>query len=110
MDFFAEPHNIHVLDSLKAYLSIGDFTKAIQTMSSISGKTIVFTGELEKRSRKAAKIEAEKLGAKVASAVSSKTDFVVVGDQAGPKKIETIQKLGIKVLNETEWEQLINGE
>jgi DNA ligase (NAD+) len=110
LSFFTEAHNLQVLDSFKEYLVVEDYVKPVKATSSISGKVVVFTGELEKRSRKAAKIEAEQLGAKVASAVSSKTDFVVVGAQAGPKKIEQIEKLGIRVLSENDWERLINGE
>jgi DNA ligase (NAD+) len=110
LSFFAEAHNLQVLDSLKKYLTVEDYAKLAKGSSPISGKTVVFTGELEKRSRKAAKIEAEKLGAKVASTVSSKTDFVVVGTKAGPKKVEKIKEIGIKVLSENEWDQLINGD
>ncbi|KAA0893555.1 NAD-dependent DNA ligase LigA [Oryzomonas rubra] len=110
LSFFAEDHNIQVLDSLKKHLTVEDYAKPAKVSSPISGKIVIFTGELEKRSRKAAKIEAEKLGAKVASTVSSKTDFVVVGAQAGPKKIEKIKELGIKVLSESEWDLLINGD
>lgn len=109
LSFFGEAHNIQVLNSLKKYLVIDDFAKLVDVSSPISGRIVVFTGELEKRSRKAAKIEAEKLGAKVASAVSAKTDFVVVGENAGRKKIDKIVELGIKVLSENEWERLING-
>ncbi|MFZ2949249.1 MAG: NAD-dependent DNA ligase LigA [Desulfuromonadaceae bacterium] len=110
LSFFAEAHNLQVLDSLKRYLSVEDYAKLVNVSSPISGKIVVFTGELEKRSRKAAKIEAEKLGAKVASSVSSKTDLVVVGEKAGKKKIDKIIELGIQVLSENEWERLINGE
>jgi DNA ligase (NAD+) len=79
--------------------------------SPISGKIVVFTGELERRGRKEAKIEAEKLGAKVASDVSSKTDYVVVGNNAGERKIEKLKKLSnVEVLDEQGWERLINGE
>lgn len=110
VSFFAEAHNLHVLDSLKKYLTVEDYSKLVNASSPISGKVVVFTGELEKRSRKAAKIEAERLGAKVASSVSAKTNFVVVGENAGKKKIDKIIELGIRVLSENEWEQLINGE
>lgn len=109
LSFFAENHNLQVLDSLKKYLTVEDYDKPVKVFSPISGKIVVFTGELEKRSRKAAKIEAEKLGAKVASDVSVKTDFVVVGTDPG-SKARKAQELGVKVLSEKEWEHLINGE
>ncbi|ABL00667.1 NAD-dependent DNA ligase LigA [Pelobacter propionicus] len=107
VSFFAEAHNIQVLDSLKNYLSVEDFTKPAIISSNISGKIVVFTGELEKRSRKAAKIEAEKFGAKVATDVSRKTDIVIAGTDPG-SKLRKAQELGIKILSEDEWEHLIN--
>lgn len=107
--FFAEAHNIQVLDLLGKYLVVEDYVKPVKVSSAISGKIVVFTGELEKRSRKAAKIEAEKLGAKVASDVSSKTDYVIAGADPG-SKLRKAQALGVTVLSENEWERLINGE
>ena len=108
ISFFTEAHNLQVLDSLNEYLAVEDYAKLVNTASPISTKTVVFTGELEKRSRKAAKIEAEKLGAKVATDVSGKTDYVVVGTDPG-SKLRKAQELGVKVLSEDEWERLING-
>lgn len=108
LGFFAEDHNVQVLKSLKHYLEIEDFAKQTKVLSTISGKIVVFTGEMEKRSRKAAKIEAEKLGAKVASSVSSKTDYVVAGVEPG-SKLRKAQEIGVPILSESEWEQLING-
>jgi DNA ligase (NAD+) len=109
VNFFAEDHNLSVLNSLRKYLLIQDYSRRGNVFSAISGKVIVFTGELDKRSRKAAKIEAEKRGAKVASDVSSKTDFVVAGSEPG-SKLRKAQELGIPILTEKDWEQLIDGE
>lgn len=109
LSFFAEGHNLQVLDSLLKYLTVEDFAKPVKVSSAISGKIVVFTGELEKRSRKAAKIEAEKLGAKVASDVSAKTNYVVAGANPGTK-LRKAQELGIAIYSENAWEQLINGE
>jgi DNA ligase (NAD+) len=94
---------------LKKFLTVEDYAKQLKVASTISGKTVVFTGELEKRSRKAAKIEAEQLGAKVASDVSTKTDYLVAGTAPG-SKLNKAQELGVPVLSEKEWEQLISGE
>jgi len=111
LSFFSENHNIEILNLLKNYLIVEDYAKLVKVSSPVSGKIVVFTGELERRGRKEAKIEAEKLGAKVASDVSSKTDYVVVGSNAGEKKIEKLNKLpNVKVLDENGWERLINGE
>ena len=107
--FFTESHNLQVLDSLKEYLSVEDYARPVKVSSPISSKIVVFTGELEKRSRRAAKIEAEQLGAKVASDVSAKTDYLIAGTDSG-SKLKKAQKLGVPILSENEWERLINGE
>lgn len=109
LNFFSEAHNLQVLYELKNYLDIEDYIKPASVASIISGKIVVFTGELEKRSRKAAKIEAEKFGAKVASDVSVKTDYVIAGADPG-SKLRKAQVLGVTVLSENEWERLIYGE
>jgi DNA ligase (NAD+) len=109
LNFFYEEHNLQALEELKKYLVVEDYSKPTSVASAISGKVVVFTGELVKRSRKAAKIEAEKLGAKVASDVSAKTDYVVVGTDPG-SKLRKAHELGVTVLSENEWESLINGE
>ena len=109
LSFFAEEHNLQVLDSLNVYLTVEDYTKLINTASPISSKIVVFTGELVNRSRKAAKIEAEKLGAKVGTDVSGKTDYVIVGANPG-SKLRKAEELGVKVYSEDEWERLIHGE
>jgi len=107
VEFFAEPHNVNVVDDL---LNEVDPTplEAVAAQSPVAGKTVVFTGTLEKISRSEAKARAERLGAKVAGSVSQKTDYVVAGADAG-SKLTKARDLGVAVLTEEDWEQLISG-
>ena len=106
--FFGEPHNAKALDDLERELTIEDFEAPSETESPVSGKTVVFTGSLERMSRNEAKARAESLGAKVAGSVSRKTDLVVVGADAG-SKARKAEELGLKTLNEQEWLELIGA-
>jgi DNA ligase (NAD+) len=76
--------------------------EAVDTSSAVAGKTVVFTGTLERLTRSEAKAQAERLGAKVAGSVSKKTDYVVAGADAG-SKLKTARELGVAVLTEDEW-------
>jgi DNA ligase (NAD+) len=106
-DFFAEPHNVEVVDELLREIR-PEPLEAIDHASPISGKTVVFTGSLEKMTRPEAKARAERLGAKVAGSVSKKTDYVVAGPGAG-SKLKDAERLGLKVLSEDEWLALIGA-
>jgi DNA ligase (NAD+) len=101
--FFAEPHNREVLDDLAREVSVLDYEPPRQgAVSALAGKTIVFTGSLETMSRSEAKARAEALGANVASAVSAKTDYVVIGADAGSKAARAAA-LGVTTLDEAAW-------
>ena len=104
--FFGEDHNIDILERLTDALTIPDFEAVGQTDSPVSGKTVVFTGTLETMSRSEAKAQAERLGAKVSGSVSKKTDYVVAGEDAG-SKLKKATELGVQVLSEAEWQELI---
>ena len=104
-DFFAEKHNVKVVDELLHEVA-PEPLEAIDHASPISGKTVVFTGTLEKMTRSEAKARAERLGAKVAGSVSKNTDYVVAGPGAG-SKLKNAKELGVKVLTEDEWLKLI---
>jgi DNA ligase (NAD+) len=99
--YFAEPHNLGVVGQLAAILVIADAEKP-KADTAVAGKTVVFTGSLERMTRDEAKAMAERLGAKVAGSVSKKTDLVVAGPGAG-SKLTQAQSLGIKVISEEEW-------
>jgi len=100
VDFFGEPHNVEVFDKLLAQVTPTQL-EAVQ-QSPVSGKTVVFTGALEKMTREEAKAMAERLGAKVAGSVSKKTDLLVAGPGAG-SKLKDAQKHGVEVIDEDEW-------
>ncbi|MDB5733506.1 MAG: ligA [Alphaproteobacteria bacterium] len=104
-DFFAEPHNVKALARLLTWLTVTDMAAPLKT-SPVSGKTVVFTGTLEKMTRQEAKARAESLGAKVSGSVSAKTDIVVAGPGAG-SKLKDAQKHGVEVMDEDAWLALI---
>ena len=105
IDFFAEPHNQEVLADLAHAVTVGDFAVP-ESGSPMVGKTVVFTGKLETMGRAEAKAMAQSLGAKVASSVSKKTDYVVAGADAG-SKLTKARDLGVTVLTEKEWHDLV---
>ena len=103
--YFTEPHNRDVVEDLGSELTV-EALEAAATDSPVAGKTVVFTGTLETVSRSEAKAKAESLGAKVAGSVSKKTDYVVVGADAGSKARKAAD-LGITTLSESEWFKMI---
>jgi len=106
-EFFGESHNAGMVSRLAYQVTILDAEKP-KADTAVAGKTIVFTGSLEKMTRDEAKARAESLGAKVAGSVSKKTDLVVAGPGAG-SKLDKARELGIQVLSEDEWLALIGG-
>jgi DNA ligase (NAD+) len=104
--YFSEDHNRRIVQALVGELSIQPAERP-KTDTAIAGKTVVFTGALERMTRDEAKAQAEGLGAKVASSVSKKTDIVVAGPGAG-SKLKTATELGIQVMTEDEWLALVN--
>ena len=106
-EFFGEDHNLALVDSLLDELTVIP-TERPKTDTAIAGKTVVFTGSLEKMTRDEAKAQAEALGAKVSGSVSKKTDIVVAGPGAG-SKLKTAAELGVQVMTEDEWLALVAG-
>jgi DNA ligase (NAD+) len=107
-EFFAEAHNQAALDELAAEVEALELAPPSGPASPLAGKTVVFTGSLEAMTRAEAKATAEARGAKVAGSVSAKTDYVVVGADAGSKARKAAE-LGVTVLSEAEWQELIGG-
>jgi DNA ligase (NAD+) len=106
LGFFAEAHNREVLDDLAAEIEIEAAAAPTAADSPVAGKTVVFTGTLETMTRSEAKARAEALGAKVAGSVSKKTDYVVVGADAG-SKAKKAAELGVVTLSEPDWLALV---
>jgi DNA ligase (NAD+) len=105
VEFFAEPRALAALDDLAAEAMPLPAEAAAATDSPFAGKTLVFTGTLETLTRDEAEAQAERLGAKVTKSVSKKTDFVVVGTDAGSKATKAAE-LGLRVLTEAEYRDL----
>jgi len=103
--YFGESHNRGIVERLTREVTILD-AESPRSNSAIAGKTVVFTGALEKMTRDEAKATAERLGAKAAGSVSKKTDYVVAGPGAGSKLAEA-KKHGVTVLTEDEWLKLV---
>ena len=105
IDFFHEAHNRDVWDDLLSEVSPPAYVSNVRA-SSVSGKTVVFTGSLETMSRDEAKAQAEALGAKTAGSVSAKTDLLVAGPGAG-SKLKKASELGIEVIDEAGWADIV---
>ena len=108
VEFYKEPRNIEVIGRLLDEVTPQEAEQPVTTGSPVIGKTVVFTGSLEKFTREEAKARAESLGAKVAGSVSKKTDIVVAGPGAG-SKLDKARELGVQTMDEDEWLALIGG-
>jgi len=105
ISFAHKEHNRDMLEALLSEVDVQD-AEQVQNDSPVSGKTVVFTGTLETVTRDEAKARAVSLGAKVSGSVSAKTDIVVAGPGAG-SKLKKAQDLGVQVLTEEAWFDLI---
>jgi DNA ligase (NAD+) len=108
VEFFKEERNMDVVSRLLREVTPLDAEAPVATSSPVAGKTVVFTGSLEKMTRDEAKAMAERLGAKVAGSVSKKTDLLVAGPGAG-SKLEKARELGVETTDEDGWFTLIGG-
>ena len=107
VEFFKERRNKEALDRLLKEITVEPM-ETVTKDAPVAGKTVVFTGALEKMTREEAKAMAERSGAKAAGSVSAKTDYVVAGPGAG-SKLAQARKLGVTVLTEDEWLKLVGG-
>jgi len=107
--FFGETHNVSIIKRLETEVEVETAAAPLATGSPIAGKTVVFTGTLERMTRNEAKARAEALGAKVAGTVSRKTDYVIVGADAGSKAHKAAE-LGVETLSEDDWLKIAGAE
>jgi DNA ligase (NAD+) len=106
--FFSNDKNLKIVSKLIDLLNVEDY-KHLSKKTPISGKSIIFTGVFEDRSRSELKSLAESLGAKIVSSISKKTDFLVAGPQKPTiRKINEAKNLNIKILSEGDWNKIIN--
>ncbi|MGD9476220.1 NAD-dependent DNA ligase LigA [Shinella sp. G-2] len=108
VEFYKEPRNVDVIDRLLQEVTPEAAEALVVTSSPVAGKTVVFTGSLEKMTRDEAKAMAERLGAKVAGSVSKKTDLVVAGPGAG-SKLDKAKEFNVEVIDEDGWFERIKG-
>ncbi|WP_267550152.1 NAD-dependent DNA ligase LigA [Rhizobium rhizogenes] len=108
VEFYKEPRNTEVIARLLEEVQPQEAEQPVTSGSPVAGKTVVFTGSLEKFTRDEAKAKAESLGAKVSGSVSKKTDIVVAGPGAG-SKLDKAQEFNVQVMTEDEWLELIGG-
>ncbi len=107
--YFSEAHNVGIVERLVAQMTGGIIeAERPKTDTAVAGKTVVFTGTLEKLTRDEAKAQAERLGAKVSGSVSAKTDILVAGPGAG-SKLTKAQELGVTVIDEDAWIAMVGA-
>ncbi|WP_439616327.1 NAD-dependent DNA ligase LigA [Shinella sp.] len=108
VEFYKEPRNLDVIGRLLQEVTPETAEAVVVTSSPVAGKTVVFTGSLEKMTRDEAKAMAERLGAKVAGSVSKKTDLVVAGPGAG-SKLDKAKEFNVEVIDEDGWFERIKS-
>ena len=107
LSFLQNERNVSILQNLLKSIRVTDIINVISEVTAISGLSLVFTGKFSSMSRSEAKDQAERMGAKVLSSVSARTDILVIGEDPG-SKIKKAGELGIKIIDEKEWLSLID--
>lgn len=109
VNFIQTSEQITLIQDLQKHLNIQPYFEEPLRKSLLTGKTIVFTGTLASLSRAEAKAQAERMGAKVGGSVSSKTDYLIAGSDAGGK-LKLAKELGVEILNENQWIEIVHEE
>ena len=107
IEFFLDESNLGIIGKLASELEIKELPTESRNPSILRDKVVVFTGSLDSMSRSEAKQKAELLGAKVTGSISSKTDYLIIGKEAGTKE-KKAKDLSVKLINESEWLKIIN--
>uniref|UniRef100_UPI0040474D6D NAD-dependent DNA ligase LigA n=1 Tax=Flavobacterium sp. TaxID=239 RepID=UPI0040474D6D len=110
MQFFDNQENIRIIDKLKSFgVQLESDVEDVLVSEKLKGKTFVVSGVFEIYSRDELKKAIEDNGGKVGSSISSKTDFVIAGDNMGPSKLEKANQLKIAIISEIDFKQMIDG-
>ncbi|WP_445719046.1 NAD-dependent DNA ligase LigA [Flavobacterium sp.] len=110
MQFFDNQENIRIIDKLKSFgVQLESNVEEVLVSEKLKGKTFVVSGVFEIYSRDELKKAIEDNGGKVGSSISSKTDFVIAGDNMGPSKLEKANQLKIAIISEIDFKQMIDG-
>lgn len=109
IDYFADPANIEIIERLKAAGLQFEAEQSVRHSDTLEGKNIVISGKFINHSREELKAMIEAHGGKNQSGVNANTDFIVAGENMGPAKLQKAEKLGVKILSESEFIELIGG-
>ena len=109
IDYFADPANIEIIERLKAAGLQFETEQSVRHSDTLEGKNIVISGKFINHSREELKAMIEAHGGKNQSGVNANTDFIVAGENMGPAKLQKAEKLGVKILSESEFIELIGG-
>lgn len=109
IDYFADPANLEIIERLKAAGLQFEAEQSVRHSDTLEGKNIVISGKFINYSREELKAMIEAHGGKNQSGVNANTDFIVAGENMGPAKLQKAEKLGVKILSESEFIELIGG-
>lgn len=109
IDYFADPANIEIIERLKEAGLQFEAEQSVRHSDTLEGKNIVISGKFINHSREELKAMIEAHGGKNQSGVNANTDFIVAGENMGPAKLQKAEKLGVKILSESEFIELIGG-
>jgi DNA ligase (NAD+) len=109
IDFFSDSRNRQIVERLREQgLQLSEKERAISGINTLGGKAFVVSGKFEHHSRDGIKEAVELNGGRIVSSISTKTDFVIAGMDMGPAKLKKAESLGISIISEDEFQQMIS--